>query len=90
MKNLQTKRKEIEDLFVLPVSRIKNMSDKISVNKYIPEVVSEDFPWYKREGLMTYIDQLKYKRFMSDLDKYLEKAEVINFDMIHARCGQSP
>ena len=66
------------------------MSDKIFVNKYIPEVVSEDFPWYKREGLMTYIDQLKYKRFMSDLDRYLEKAEVINFDMIHASCGQSP
>ena len=38
---------------------------------------------------MTYIDQLKYKRFMSDPDKYLEKAEAINFDMIHARCGRS-
>ena len=27
---------------------------------------------------------------MSDPDKYLEEAEVINFDMINARCGRSP
>ena len=38
---------------------------------------------------MTYIDQLKYKCFMSDPDKYREQAEVINFDMIHARHGRS-
>ena len=60
------------DLLVL--LSIKNMSEKVFVNIYIPEVVPEEFPWYERDGLMTYIDQLKYKRFMSDLDKYLEKA----------------
>ena len=27
---------------------------------------------------------------MSDPNKYLEEAEVINFDMIYARCGRSP
>ena len=37
---------------------------------------------------MIYIDQLKYKRFISDPDSYLEKAEVFNFDMIHAMCGR--
>ena len=73
---------------VLPASSV-NMSDKIFVNKYISEVVPEDFPRNKPDDFLTYIDQLKYKRFMSDPDKYLEKAEVINFDMIHARCSQS-
>ena len=66
------------------------MSDKIFVNKYIPKVAPKDLPWYKNDGLMIYIDELKYKRFMYDPNKYLEKAEVINFDMIYARCGQSP
>ena len=62
------------------------MSDKIFVNKYIPEAVPSNLKWYERDGLLTYIDQLKYKRFTSDSDKYLEKAQVINFDMIHNRC----
>ena len=34
------------------------MSDKILVNNHIPEVVPKDLPWYKRDGLMNYIDQL--------------------------------
>ena len=89
MKNLQTKCNEILDLLVLLASSFK-MSDKIFVNKYIPKVVPKDLPWYKRDGLMTYTDQLKYKRFMSNPNKYLEKAEVINFDMIYARCGRPP
>ena len=59
------------DLLVLPASSI-NMSDKIFVNKYIPEVVPKDLPWYKEDKLMTYINQLKYKRFMSNPYKYLE------------------
>ena len=33
---------------------------------------------------MTYIDQLKYERFISDLDK------VINFEMIYAECSGAP
>ena len=34
---------------------------KIFANKYIPKYVAEDLPWYEREGLLTYIDQMKYK-----------------------------
>ena len=63
------------------------MSHKIFVNKYILEAVPEDLLWYKRDSLITYTDQLKYKRFISDPDSYLEKAEVFNFDMIHALCN---
>ena len=66
------------------------MSDKIFVNKYIPEAIPKDLPLYDRDGLMTYIDQLEYKRCISDPDSYLEKAEVINFVIIHAMCGHKP
>ena len=60
------------------------------MNRYIPEVVPENLPWNERDGLMTYIDQLKYKDFTSNPDTYLEKAEIINFDMIYVRCGCRP
>lgn len=66
------------------------ISDKIYLNKYTPEVISEDLPWNKKDSLMKYIDRLKYKVFISNPDSYLEKAEVINFDMIYARCGHQP
>ena len=29
--------------------------------------------WYKRDDLMTYIDQLKYKEFLSNKEKWLQK-----------------
>ena len=41
---------------------------KIFANNYIPEYVPEDLPWYERDSLMTHIDQLKYKEFISDPD----------------------
>ena len=66
------------------------MSDKIYVNKYIPEVDPEDLPWYERDDLMKYIDELKYRRFLSDLEAYLKKSELVNFEMIYARCGGAP
>ena len=66
------------------------MSEKILVNKYIPKVVPKDLKWYERDGLFTYIDQLKYELFTNDPDKYLEKAEVVNFEMIHNRCRGDP
>ena len=66
------------------------MSEKIPVNKYIPEVVPSNLKWFERDGLLIYIDQLKYERFISDPDKYLEKANVIKFEMIHNRCRGDP
>ena len=32
------------------------------------EYVPEDLPWYGKDGLMAYIDQLKYEEFISDPD----------------------
>ena len=66
------------------------MSEKILVNNYVPEVVPSNLKWFERDGLLTYIDQLKYERFISDPDKYLEKANVIKFEMIHNKCRGDP
>ena len=66
------------------------MSEKIVVKKYIPEVAPSNLKWFERDWLLIYIDHLKYERFISDLDKYLEKAEVMNFEMIHNRCRGNP
>ena len=67
----------------------KIMSDKIFVNKYITDAAPKDLPLYEWDGIMTYIDQLKYKYFISDPDNYLEKAEVINFEMILMMIGRT-
>ena len=41
------------------------------VNNYIPEYVPSNLPWDERDGLMTYIDQLKYQEFIEDTDNLL-------------------
>ena len=66
---------------------IKNMSaGKIFANNYISKYVPENLPWHEKDGLLTYIDQLKYKEFLSDPDATVKNTKVINFDMIHAQC----
>ena len=62
------------------------MSNQKSVNKYVPDCVSPDLKWYGKDGLLTYIDQLKYSEFSKDPNGYLENARIVNFDMIHAQC----
>ena len=49
------------------------MSDKIFVNKYVPVYVPQDLKRYERDGLLTYIKQIKYERFSEDPDDYLKK-----------------
>ena len=52
-------------------------------NNYIPEYVSSDLKWYKRDGLLTYIDQQKCERFLQDPDKPFKETKEINFDIIY-------
>ena len=40
------------------------MGQKILVNKYTPTCEEPNLPWYERDGLLTYIDQLKCKEFI--------------------------
>ena len=63
---------------------------KIFFNSYVPEYVSENLPWYECDSLMTYIDQLKWKEFISDSDASIKNTKVINFEMIHAQCKGMP
>ena len=89
LKNLETRVKGTQVRLVRLVLTL-NMCDKILCNKYIPKYVLEDLPWYEWDGHLTYIDQLKYKEFISNPDRHMKKAEVINFDIIYARCGCAP
>ena len=59
---------------------------KIFASSYVPEYVLQDLPWYERDGLMTYIDQLKWKEFISDPDVAIRNTKIKNFEMIHAQC----
>ena len=63
------------------------MSKKVA-NKYFPRYEKLDLAWYKMDGLMIYIDQLKYKALKNNPDDYF--SNVINFDIIHNRCSGRP
>lgn len=54
------------------------MVQKIFTNKYIPTYQVLNLPWYERDGLITYIDQLKHKRFIDNPD--IKNGEIANFD----------
>ena len=56
------------------------------VNRYIPEYVNTDLKWFERDGLLTYIDQLKYRKYSSNSNNYVANANIINFDIIHSMC----
>ena len=62
------------------------MGKKILVNKYVPNYVPKNSMWYERDGLMTYVDRLKYEEFESNINEHFQKAEVINLDIINNRC----
>ena len=42
-------------------------------NNYITEYVPSDFPWYEKDGLMTWYDQRKCEEFLRDPNRQLEK-----------------
>ena len=67
---------------IFPLRKLAEKMDKKFVSKYISEHVKSDLQWYKRDGLMTYIDQLKYQEFIKNSDDHLQKVQIINFDII--------
>ena len=64
----------------------QSVSNETAVNKYVPDYISPDLKWYERDGLLTYIDQLKHSEFSKDLNSYLKNAKVVNFEITHAQC----
>ena len=55
----------------------------MATNNYIPKYEPSDLKWYKKNGLMTYIDQVKCEEFLSDPDKHFREKKVVNFDIIY-------
>ena len=83
--NSKKKLKEIHGHLVHQVYE-KKMSKKVA-NKYVPRYEKLDLPWYKRDGLATYIDDLKYNdlKYIDNPDEHFSNVEVNNFDIIHNR-----
>ena len=69
---------------------MESNGSSISVNTYIPSYVKGYLKWYERDGLLTYIDRLKYQRFEENRDCYFANTKIVNFDIIHVHCrGQT-
>ena len=62
------------------------MINVVGRDSYIPPYVKENLKWYEKEGLITYFDQLKYKEFRENRDKYINETKIVNFDIIHNLC----
>ena len=62
--------------------------NKVVANKYVPTFQEDCFklPWYDR-GMMSYIDNVKYKTIRDDPDQYFDDVKVVNFDIIHHECN---
>ena len=59
---------------------------KKCVNKYIPDHVDHNLKWHEFDGLLTYINELKYKNFIQNPDAHFKTAQIVNFDIIHHEC----
>ena len=53
-----------------------------SNNNCIAQYDCDKLPWYKRDGLMTYIDKLKCDRFLENPNQHSQQTRIINFDII--------
>ena len=53
-------------------------------NRFIPNYVANNLPWYKRDGLMTWYDEGKCRDFLENTDEHFETLKIINFDIINS------
>ena len=60
------------------------MSKKLD-NHVVPRYVANDLPWYERDGLMKWYDQVKCQEFLEDTDKHFKNLNIINFDIINSK-----
>lgn len=66
------------------------IENKKLINSYIPVFVQSNLKSYGRDGLPTYIDQLKYNEFIENPEEPFRTAKVISFDIIHNECREQP
>ena len=46
-------------------------------NSYIPKYVPQNLLWYERDGLITWLDQVKCEEMLADTDRYFNNTYVI-------------
>ena len=51
--------------------------------KYVSGFVSNDVKWYERDGLLTWYDQMKYERFLQDVNNHFANIKIVNFEIIN-------
>lgn len=68
---------------ILYLANMNPNQQQILTNTYIPK--NQGKKEYESYGhdLMTYINELKYKRFIENMDSYFSQARYINFDIIN-------
>ena len=52
-------------------------------NKYVLDCVPIDLRWYERDGLLTWYDQIKCKRFLEDPDRHFNNTKIVNFNIVN-------
>ena len=52
-------------------------------NKYVPDGVPNNLKWYEKDGFLTWYDQIKWERFLEDLDRRFNNTKIVNFDIIN-------
>lgn len=58
---------------------------KNCVNQYVLVKGKDKYEWYEHD-LMSYIDDLSYEHFVSDMVGHFATAGLINFDITHHQC----
>ena len=59
-----------------------------SMNSYVLKFVPKNLPWYERDGLMTWYNQVKCEDFLRDTNKHFQEVKTVNFDIIHRQCRE--
>ena len=57
------------------------MAKKVG-NTFIPKFISDNVPWYDRDGLNIWYEQNKCNEFLENTDHHFENLQIINFDLI--------
>ena len=79
----KTKKKIINDSVPNLIRSYQVVIKKMANNSisYVPKYTPPE-----ERCFLTYLDDIKYERFMKDPDTSLKNTKIINFDIIHHQC----
>ena len=61
------------------------MEGKLCMKQYILIKGQKKYEWYECD-LISYINDLKYRHFLENMDSHFLRAKITNFDIIHHEC----